>query len=54
MKINFEESEGSGSKDQKWMVTSCQRDVLAATKSCGVVRPTNSGLCNSYLWDPAA
>ena len=41
MKINSEESEVSGSKDQKWTITSCQRDVLAATKSCGVVRPTD-------------
>ena len=41
MKINSEESEVSGSKDQKWTVMSCQRYVLAATKSCGVVRPTD-------------
>ena len=41
MKINSEESGGSGSKDQKWTITVCQRDVLAATKSCGVVRPTD-------------
>ena len=40
MRINSEENEVSSLKDQKWTVTSCQRDVLAASKRCGIVRPT--------------